>query len=520
MTTISEVFNGKIPTKSEVKKSFKSKGKDYNIKLLINLRKECMELSDKNYYKVRVINNIFDYLDQNVSYRKVSDIERIVYELLKINEVLIDKQQKDNNNSVEFNECINRMKNNISILLNRMSNGLRLDCEDLIKMTLFNRLMYDIFNKRKLKDILNELIYNVEILNYHNFNGENFDDLLDREYNRAVHSNNKGLMEYYISLMKYVVMIPGLHVDKEKYFNIIRGNVFDLKYSNYRDPLQDKLANLEYHEKSHRYKLVDEFTFTIDSDKTKNFDDAFSIEKKDNKLLVGIHVADVVSLGFDKEVVLGEKPFVTSAGYHDASLKMNSNRNTVSVFLEIDENGIIEDYKLVPTKINSKYNMKFSEAASIIFEDKNNLEFNKLPNEIKKTFLEKINLLFEFYTLIGNKNLSDNIDCNNFGYLLSAKLNILYNCVVSAWFEENGYPYIYLNGNNIINQFSMTNTGFDTGFKSFNAYGRASSPIVEKASLISQIMIHNCCFKKPTNREVGRYEKMLEPFVKKLNNKY
>ena len=266
--------------------------------------------------------------------------------------------------------------------------------------------------------------------------------------------------------------------------------------------------------------LVDEFTFTIDSDQTKNYDDAVSIEKRDNKLIVGIHVADVVALGFDKDVVLADKPFFTAAGYHDASLSMNKNRNAVSVFVEIDENGVIEDYRLLPTKIKSNYNMKFSEAASIIFNDKNNMQFNSLPKEIQKTFLEKINLLFEFYTLIGNKNLTDNVDYNNFGKLISAKLNILYNCVVTAWFEENGYPYIYLNGNNSYNYFSMTNTGYDTGFAGFDAYGRASSPIIEQASRVSQVLIHNCCFHKPNDREIGRYEKLLEPFVKKLNRKY
>ena len=520
MTQLSNVFNNKVPTKVEVKKAFKSKSKDYNVKLLLTFRRECMELSDKNYYRLKVVNNLFDYLDQNISYRKISDIERIVYELLKINEILIDKQQNEISDSIEYYECINRMKNNITILLNRISNRLKLDCDDMLKKTLFNRLMYDLFNKRKLKEILNELLYNVEILNYHNFNNETFEELLDKEYNKAVSSNNKGLIDYYISLMKYVVIIPGLNVNKEKYLKIIKNHVFDGKYLSHKDPLQEKINKLPRHEKTGRYILTNEFAFTIDSDQTKKYDDACSIEKVDNKLIIGIHVADVVALGFDEDVVLGEKPFVTAAGYRDASLKMNENRNAVSAFIEIDENGIIEDYKLLPTKINSKYNMKFSEAVSIIFDDKNNINFNKLPKEIRKTFLEKINLLFEFYTLMSNKHLSSNIDYNNFGKLISAKLNILYNCVVTSHFEEKGYPYIYLNGNHNINEFSMTNTGFDTGFNGYDAYGRASSPMIDKASLISQIMIHNCYFKNPTDRELGKYEKLLEPFVKKLNNKY
>ena len=66
----------------------------------------------------------------------------------------------------------------------------------------------------------------------------------------------------------------------------------------------------------------------------------------------------------------------------------------------------------------------------------------------------------------------------------------------------------------------MNNTGYDAGFDEFNTYGRATSPIIDKASLISQILIHKFCIKRPNYRELGRYEKLLKPFENKLNSKY
>lgn len=517
MANLSEIFNDKIPNKTEVK-AFFNNGKKYNYKLIMKLEKECLELSNENYLNTKVINNIFDYLNENLIIKKGTDLENIVYELLVINDILIEKRKDAE--TQELYSCINYIKNSINMLLIRISDKFNLDCEGLIKQTLFNKLMDDLFNKQKLQEVLNELIDNIDILNYHNFDGEGFDELLYKKYMIAKRFNNKSLLEYYVSLMKYVVMIPEIEVEKEKYIKIIKENIFDNDSIENKNILEEKINGLEYNEKTNRYKLVDEFTFTMDSDQTKKYDDAFSIEKINNKLIVGIHIADVVSLGYDDKVILENQQFYSVAGYDSASLEMNKNRKTVSMYIQINEQGKIEDYRFLLTTINSKYNMKFSDVEPILFNKCEDEKFESLTDEEKKTFLEKMNLLSELYMLISNKKLSDSFDCRNFGELISAKLNILYGCIVSKYFEENDYPYIYLNGSENGNEFSMENKGYDTGFEEFNTYGRASSPIIDKASLISQILIHKFCIKNPSIRELGRYEKLLKPFENKLNSKY
>ena len=517
MAKLSSIFLDKVPNKTEVK-SFFNNGNKYNYKLIMKFEKECMELSDDNYLSTKVVNNVFTYLNENLDIKKTTDLENIVYELLMINDILIEKKKETKTS--ELYECINNIKNRINMLLIRIADKKSMDCEDLIKHTLFSSFMDDLFNKHRLQEVLNDLIDNIDILNFHNFDGEGFDELLYKEYMKAKRFNNKALIEYYVSLMKYVVMIPEIDVEKEKYIKIIKENIFSKEINEDKNLIEEKISNLEYNEKTNRYKLLDEFVFTIDSDETKKFDDAFSVEKIDNKLIVGIHIADVVSLGYDEKVILEEQTFSKSSGYDSASLEMNKNRKTVSAYIQINEQGKIENYKFLLTTINPKYNMKFSEVEPILFNKCETEEFKKLTNEEKTTFLEKMNLLSELYMLIGNRNLSNSFDCRNFGELISAKLNILYGCIVSKYMEENGYPYIYLNNSEKGHSFSMNNTGYDAGFDEFNTYGRATSPIIDKASLISQILIHKFCIRRPNYRELGRYEKLLKPFENKLNSKY
>ena len=521
MVNISTIFNNKIPNKTEIKRSFKT-NKDYNLKLLHRLNQECMDLNDNNYYRSRVITHLFDYLNNNLEKRKIKDIEKIVYALLNINQTLMQRQSSSSIKTDEAYSCINHLKNDINILLLNISNNLNLDCDDLIRMTLFDKLMYDLFNKRKLKESVSTLMANVSIINYHNFSNETFDDILYREYERAKQSNNKGLIDYYIALIKNVVLVPDLDIDFEKYYAILRENVFEnINYNKNISPIDEKINSFIFDEKKKRYKLLDEFTFAIDSDDTKKFDDAFSIDKIDDRFIIGVHIADVFSLGYDDKVVLEGKPFYSSAGYSAASLEKSKIKNTVSIFIQMNKDGIIEEYRIIPTKINVRYNMKYSELSSIVFsKDYSNTNFKYLDKTSQKLLLEKLSLLFDSYMLINNSNITARPNVDNFASAVVNKFMVLAGCIVSSYFLEEGYPYIYLNGNHNVNEFSMIHKGYDTGFSEYNSYGRVTSPIIDKASCISQILLYKCYFNNPSDRELGKYEKLLKPFEKSLNKRY
>jgi len=218
--------------------------------------------------------------------------------------------------------------------------------------------------------------------------------------------------------------------------------------------------------------------------------------------------------------VLEEKQFTKSSGYSAASLKQNEIKNTVSLFIQIDKDGIIESYKLIPAKVNVNYNMKFSELEKIYLGTEENYStgFFKLKPEQQKVLLEKLNLLFELYIILENKHLTSFPTLTNLASVIVSKFMMLYGCIVSNYFLDNSLPYIYLNGNNSKYEFSMTNKGYDTGFDSYYSYGRTTSPIIDKASCVSQILIHKCYFNNPNDRELGKYEKLLKPMANKLNH--
>lgn len=523
MSDITRLFNNRVPTKTEVRKSVREK-KNFNVKLLLKLQKEFNDLTETNTLKNKTINNIFAYLNENSMTKKISDVKQMVYILLKMNDSLLEKQnmyKSLNKGSDEIFENIRRIRNNINITILKIADYNDLDYEDLIRKTLFEKMMSDLFNRRKLKDSIHSINNNIEILNYYNFDNVDFNTILYNEFLKAKESNNKGLLNYYYKLIKHVVVIPNIAIDREKFYDILRTHIpfEDAEYLKTKDNLKNKIDSLEFDKKNNRYKIYDDFVFSMDADETKKFDDAFSIEKKDDRYIIGIHIADVYSLGYDDKVILEEQQMLRSSGYASASLKQNESKNTISLFVDIDKDGVIESYRLIPAKVKVNYNMKFSELEKIYLgkDNENDSDFHKLSPEYQKVLLEKLNLLIELYIVLENKNFIACPTLTNLASVIVSKFMMLYGCVVSNYFLENNIPYIYINGNNSNYEFSMNNKGYDTGFNDYYSYGRSTSPIIDKASCVSQVLIHKCYFGNPSDRELGRYERLLKPMVKKLN---
>ena len=146
-------------------------------------------------------------------------------------------------------------------------------------------------------------------------------------------------------------------------------------------------------------------SFTIDPDDAKDFDDALSVEKENDNIIIGIHIADVshyfnVRTDINKEaekratsVYLVDRtiPMLPEKLSNDlCSLKPNVDRLTYSVIIKFDSNLSIIDYWIGRTVIHSKKRFTYDEAQESI-NNKDGLFHEKLNilNNIAKNIRAK-----------------------------------------------------------------------------------------------------------------------------------
>jgi ribonuclease R len=138
-----------------------------------------------------------------------------------------------------------------------------------------------------------------------------------------------------------------------------------------------------------RVDLRNRTIFTIDPIDAKDFDDALSIEIKDNgNWWLGVHIADVThyvqpgtildaeALERGTSVYLVDRvipmlPESLSNGV--CSLRPNEDKLCYSCFMEIDQNGQVHEYQILETIINSKQRFTYEQVQEIIEGSKHKL---------------------------------------------------------------------------------------------------------------------------------------------------
>lgn len=152
--------------------------------------------------------------------------------------------------------------------------------------------------------------------------------------------------------------------------------------------------------------------FTIDGADAKDLDDAISIEKLSNgNYKLGVHIADVSHYvkeksPIDKEAykrgnsvylvdrVIPMLPKELSNGI--CSLNPNEDRLTLSVFMEIDKNGSVVDYKIVEGIIRSKARLVYDDVSDFLErDDKEALKNLEGVTEDLKIMEELSHILYE-----------------------------------------------------------------------------------------------------------------------------
>lgn len=135
-------------------------------------------------------------------------------------------------------------------------------------------------------------------------------------------------------------------------------------------------------EKSGRLDLTNEEIFTIDGDSAKDFDDAVSVKKLDNgHYILGVHIAHVShyvkensiidKIAFERGNSVYLANYVIPMLLHNlsngiCSLNENVDRLTKSCIMEFDEHGILVDYSIKDSVINSKKRMTYNKVNQVL----------------------------------------------------------------------------------------------------------------------------------------------------------
>jgi len=137
-------------------------------------------------------------------------------------------------------------------------------------------------------------------------------------------------------------------------------------------------------ERKNRQDFTKDLVITIDGEDARDFDDAFSIEKRDGKYYLNVHIADVshyVKEGgeLDKEAfkrgtsvyfpdyVLPMLPKSLSNGI--CSLNPDVDRLTMSVTMVLDDKANVVDYNVCKGIIHSSYRMTYTLVTKILEKD-------------------------------------------------------------------------------------------------------------------------------------------------------
>ena len=147
--------------------------------------------------------------------------------------------------------------------------------------------------------------------------------------------------------------------------------------------------------------LTDLKTFIIDSKNPNEIDDAISLEIKNDKKYIWIHVCFPCKLfEFDSEIDINAKKRSSSLYLIDRSismlpkdiikqsnLKKNKVSETLSACIELNENGSIKKYEILETLIKPNYEFTYEDTNEILdLEPKEEYELILLNKLLKKSF--------------------------------------------------------------------------------------------------------------------------------------
>lgn len=234
-----------------------------------------------------------------------------------------------------------------------------------------------------------------------------------------------------------------------------------------------------------RKDFRDVLTFTIDPEKSLDFDDAISFKSLDGGLYeIGIHIADVTyfikkSNTIDKNARnlsmslysfdRCDRPMLPKVLCEDiCSLRQDKDKLTFSVVFIMDADANIKDIWFGKTIINTDKNFTYQQAQDIIDGDNDNIfsealkSLNTLAKKLKKKRIKSGAIDIDRpelnYTLDNKKRIIDIKKANHLNSNdLIEEFMIITNNAVASKLHNDDYPAVYRNHDETINTNYLNN---------------------------------------------------------------
>lgn len=218
----------------------------------------------------------------------------------------------------------------------------------------------------------------------------------------------------------------------------------------------------------------DLLTVTIDGDDSKDFDDAISVERVNDGYRLYVHIADVShyvqeNAPLDQEaykrgtsVYVVDRcvpmlPFELSNGI--CSLNPKVDRLTLSCVMDIDKEGVVTDYKIVPSVIHSDHRCTYAKVNALLDGDEEVIKeygdvkdmlqlFEELAQKLRKQTVKRgaINFSTKEPTIVLNKKgkpVDVYVKERGFAEQMIEEAMILANVCVANFLDSQKFPGVY-----------------------------------------------------------------------------
>jgi len=214
-----------------------------------------------------------------------------------------------------------------------------------------------------------------------------------------------------------------------------------------------------------REDLTDLWTISIDSEETKDIDDAISLEKLDSNLLrVGVHITDVAAyIERDNILDVEARSRMTSVYLPDEKIPMfppiisenlcsliaGENKRAISFFFTVDPHGSVVETRITPSFIRVKERLTYDEVNEKL---KHGDERLKVLHDIASAFREDrkrkgaiILHMPEVYAMVDDQGIIHIKKYNQDepSQTIVAECMIAANALVAKFFMEEGIPALY-----------------------------------------------------------------------------